>query len=70
MKNIEVRMIAKNLGIRDWQILDIVNLIRRIQKQKGLVDCYKKISNECYPECDWQDMCKGHTGSLELNRRK
>jgi len=58
MKTIEIRKMAKGLGIMEAFNLETTELIWAIQKKEGFSQCYRTGKEKCDETiCLWRKMC-------------
>jgi len=58
MRMIEVRKMAKELGISDALALETTALIRNVQQKRNTAECFRTGKTHCEEAlCAWRDLC-------------
>lgn len=58
MKVIEIRTIARNLGVKNYSRLNKADLIRAVQVAEGNSPCYQQIFDCRVYDCLWREECQ------------
>lgn len=60
----EIRGMARNLGLKNYQKLRKADLIRVIQEKEGNSPCYQSISDCQQYDCLWYSDCQGFSSPV------
>jgi hypothetical protein len=58
MRVTEIRVIARNLGVKNYSRLTKFDLIRAVQVAEGNSPCYQQISDCGEQDCLWREDCQ------------
>ena len=58
MKVTEIRIMARNLGVKNYSKLNKADLIRAVQEAEGNSPCYLEIYDCRVYDCLWREECQ------------